>query len=57
MQQALSFVERLESKEVVHRSHNQQEGKAHLQNFVQRRQLNSSGFHVRQEVGTLELDG
>jgi hypothetical protein len=39
MRQALSFVERLESKDVVHHSHNQQEGKAHLQNSVQLRQL------------------
>jgi hypothetical protein len=53
MQQALSFVERLESKEAVHRSHSQQEGKAHLKNFVQRMRQVFSGFHLPLAVRTL----
>ena len=53
MQQALSFVERLESKEAVHRSHSQQEGKAHLKNFVQRMRQDFSGFHLPLAVRTL----
>jgi hypothetical protein len=55
MQQALSFVERLESKEVVDRSHNQQEEKAHLQNFVQPKRLDSFGLHDLQGARTPEL--
>jgi hypothetical protein len=55
MQQALSFVERLESKEVVDRTHNQQEEKAHLQNFVQPKRLDSSGLHELQGARTPEL--
>jgi hypothetical protein len=55
MQQALSFVERLESKEVVDRTHNQQEEKAHLQNFVQPKRLDSSGLDELLGARTPEL--
>ena len=55
MQQAPNFVERLESKEVVDRTHNQQEEKAHLQNFVQPKRPDSSGPHELQGVRTPEL--